>query len=130
MIDAVLDYYKVPVTIHSYTKDQSDAKSTGTPSKPKFTGCVVATSSNSEEVAGLNTNDDGNFMLDGKNYPLKAFVPEEIYFGKLSRVLGGACREKKMGLSLKPDKNNNKWGENINDRRTLKASTTKAGTKS
>ena len=75
-MDAVLDYAKVPSTIHSYSKDQSDAKATGAPSDPKDAIHAVANSSISEEVTVLKTNDDGTFTLDEKNYPLRAFVPE------------------------------------------------------
>ena len=75
----------------------------GTLIDPKDTRCdqrraaAAATSSTSEEVFGLNTNDDVTFMLDGKIYPLKAFVPEEIYPGKLSKVFQGACKKKIWG---------------------------------
>ena len=93
-MDAVLDNAKVPVTIQSYSKARYYTKATGTPSGIKDTRCArqrsstAATSSTSEEVAGLKMNDDGTFTLDGKMYLLKAFVPEEIYFAGLSRVLG------------------------------------------
>ena len=40
-------------------------------------------SSTSEEFSGLNTNDVGKSMLDGKIHPLKVFVLEDIYTGKL-----------------------------------------------
>ena len=86
VIDAVLDYAKVPVTIQSYAKTQYYAKAMGKYSNTKDTRYEAATSSTSEEVSGLKTNYDGNFTLDGKVYPLKAFAPEEIYLGKLSQV--------------------------------------------
>ena len=85
---------------------------------------AAATSSTSEEVAGLKTYDDGNFTLDGKFYPLKVFLPEKNYLGKLSKVFGSACREKNIGLSLKPDEKNKNWREKKNDHRNLKASVT------
>ena len=75
-------------------------------------------------------NYDGTFTLDGKFYPLKAFVTEEIYIGGLSKVFWDACREENMGLSLKPYDNNKNWRENKNNRRTLKYSATKADTES
>ena len=113
-MDAVLGYAKVTVTIQSYSKARSYDNATGTHYDSKDTrrawcrSATAATSSTSEEVSELKTNDNGSFMLDGKFYPLKAFVPEEIYLGKLSRVFWDAFREKKMGLSLnlyKKDKN-------------------------
>ena len=103
VMDAILEYSKIPVTIQSYAKSQSYAKVTGTPSDPKDTrsarcrAVVSATSSTSDEVASLKTNDDGNFKLDGNFYPLKAFVTEEIYLGKLSKVFRGVRREKRWG---------------------------------
>ena len=75
-------------------------------------------------------NDDGTFTLGGKFYPLKAFVPEEIYLGGIPKVFQGAHKENKMGLSLKPDKKNKNFRENKNDHITLKDSATKADTKS
>ena len=83
VIEAVLDYAKVSVTIQSYSKAQSDSKAMGTPSDRKDTRCVAATSSTSEEVSGLKMNNDKIFTLNGKLYPLKAFVPENNYLGKL-----------------------------------------------
>ena len=82
------DYAKVTFTIQSYAKSQYYAKATGTPSDPKDTRCVAATSSTSEEIAGLKTNDDGTFTLDRKFYRIKEFVQEEIYLGKLSKIYG------------------------------------------
>ena len=55
---------------------------------------TAATSPTSEEVAGLKTNDDGTFMLDEKNYPLKAFVPEAIYLGGIYKVFWDTRRDK------------------------------------
>ena len=84
----------------------------GTPSDPKDTRCnwrcyaTAATSSTLEEVVGLKMNDDRTFTLDGKFYPLKAFVMKEIYLGKLFRVVRDARREKNMGISLNPDEKN------------------------
>ena len=53
-------------------------------------------------------------MLDGNFNPLKAFVSEEIYLGKLSKVFWDAQREKKIGLSLKTDEKNKNWREKKN----------------
>ena len=70
-MDDVLEYAKVPVTIQSYAKDQSYAKETDAHPEPKNTRCAwrrastTATSSTSEEVSCLKTNDDGTFTLDG-----------------------------------------------------------------
>ena len=75
-MDAVLDYAKVPVTIKSYSKAQSDSKTTGATSDLKDTRCAADTSSTPEEFYGLKTKDDGNFTLDGNLYPLKVFVRE------------------------------------------------------
>ena len=91
---------------------------------------MAATSSTSEEVSGLIMNYDVTFTLDGKFYPLKAFVPEEIYPVELYKVFWDACREKNMGLSIKPYEKNKNWREKKNDCRTLKSSATKADTKS
>ena len=108
----------------------------GTPYEPKDTrrawchASVAANSSTSEEVSGLKMNYDGTFMLDGKFYPLKALVPEEIYLGNISRVFWDACREKKMGPSLKSDEKKKNWRDKKNDRRNMKASATKTHTKS
>ena len=111
----VIHYDKVPVTIQSYNKDQSYAKTqsyakaAGKPSDPKSIRCadVAATASTSEGVAGLKINYDGTVTLDEKIYPLKAFIPEEIYLGKLSKVFRDASRENNMAISLKPDEKNN-----------------------
>ena len=79
----------------------------GTISEPKDTrydqrrAAAAATSSNSEEFSGLKTNDDETFILDENFYPLKAFVPEEINPGKLSKIFHGACKKKNMRLSIK-----------------------------
>ena len=129
MIDAVLDYAKVPVMIQSYSKAQSDAKTTVTPSNPKNTRRRAANSSTAVEVTGLNTNHDGIFALDGKFYTPKAFIPEEIYLGKISKVFWDARREKKMGISLKMEKKNRNWRDNY-DCITQKAAANKADTKS
>ena len=77
----------------------------------------------------MKTNDDVTFTMDGNIYPLKAFVPENIYLGKLSKVFQDAHSKKNMGLSLNPYEKNNKWRERKKYRRTLKASETKADTK-
>ena len=103
VIEAVLDYAKVSVTIQSYSKAQYYAKAMETPSNPKDTRRVADTSSTSEGVSGLKTNDDGTSTLDGNVYPLKAFVPEEIYLGKLPKVFCDVHREKNMGRSLNLD---------------------------
>ena len=65
-----------------------------------------------------------------KYYSLKEFVPEEIYIGKLPRFFWDTFRYKKMGLSLKPDKENKNWKENNFNLRTLKSLATKANIKS
>ena len=81
---------------------------TGKPSDPKDTkrarrrADAADTSSMLKEFSGLHTDDDGTFTLYGNSYPLKAFVPEEIYLGELSKVFWEARREKNMGLSLNP----------------------------
>ena len=122
-MDAVLEYAKVPVTIQAYTKVQSYTKATWTLSDPndtrstRYCAAVAATSSISEEVAGLKTNDDITFTLDGNFYPLNSFVLEEIYFGKLSKVFGYAHRENKNCTEKK------------NYRRNLKAVATNTDTK-
>ena len=43
------------------------------------------------------------FTLDGKLYPLKAFVPEEIYLGKLPKDFQDALRENNMDQSTNTD---------------------------
>ena len=129
VMDAGLDYAKVPVTIQAYAKSQFYYNATGTPSNTNDNRRAAAISSNSEEVSGLKKNDDGTFTLDGKLYPLKEFVPEEIYLEKLPKLFRGACREKKMVISLNTDDKNSNWRENCN-RRTLKADATKADTNS
>ena len=82
----------------------------GTPSEPKDTryyqcraSTAATTSSTSQEVPRLNNNDDGMFTLDGKLYPLKAFVPEEIYLGKLPKDFQDALRENNMDQSTNTD---------------------------
>ena len=47
VMGAVLDYTKVPVTIQSYSRDQSNSKATGTPSDPNDTRRAAATFSTS-----------------------------------------------------------------------------------
>ena len=97
VMDAILDYAKVPVTIQSYSKSQSYAKSTWTPSDPKYTRhachCAVpaTNSSTSEEVSGLKTNDDRTFTLDGKFYPLRHSYRKKFILGSYLRFLG--CRQ-------------------------------------
>ena len=63
-------------------------------------------------------------------FSLKAFVPEEICLGKILKFFWGACREKKMGLSLKSDEKNKNCREKNFECRTLKDAGTKADTKS
>ena len=72
---------------------------------------MVTDQSTSEEVPVLKTNDDRALTLDGKFYPIKAFVPEDIYLGRLSKDFGGERREKKMGQSTKIDETskNKNW---------------------
>ena len=76
----------------------------------------------------MKMNDNGTFTLDGKHHPLKTFLPEEIYLGKLCKVFWDARREKKMGISLKTDENKKNWREKKNYCRTLKTASTKADT--
>ena len=49
-----------------------------------------------------------------KKYTLKAFVPEEIYIGKLSKVYWHESREKNMGMLLNIDEKNKNCRENKN----------------
>ena len=44
-----------------------------------------ANETTSEDDLDLKTNPDVNFTLCRKMYPLKAFVPEEIYTGRLHK---------------------------------------------
>ena len=97
MIDAVLDYAKVPVMIQSYYNSQLYFNSMGTPSNPKDTKHVAATSSTSEEVDGLKINDNGTFTLDENFYPLKAFILEGIYLGNIPKVFGVAPQGEEDG---------------------------------
>ena len=78
----------------------------------------------------MKTSDDRNFTLDVNLYPLKAFVPKEIYIGKLSKIFWNARREKNVGLSLNRNDKNKKRKENKNEHINLKDSSTKADTKS
>ena len=93
-MDDVLYYANVPVTIHSYPK------ATGKISDPRDTRHAqrritsADTVSTSEEVSGLKTNDDRTFTLDGGFYPLKSFVPEEIFPGGIYKVFQDVRREK------------------------------------
>ena len=64
---------------------------------------AATTSSTSQEVPGLNNKDDGMFTLDGKLYPLKAFLPEEIYLRKLPKDFQDALRENNMDQSTNTD---------------------------
>ena len=90
MIYAILEYSKLPVTIQSYAKARSYAKDTGDLSYQKGksrawrrTDAANATATTPEQVPVLKTNTNGTFNLDGKFYPLKAFVTEDIYLGRL-----------------------------------------------
>ena len=94
MIDAVLGYSKVPVTIQSYDKDQSYAKYAVVPSdqkdKSRAWSCTAASSfaaTTSEDVPGLKTNPYEALTIYGKLYPLKALVCEEIYLGRIPKLL-------------------------------------------
>ena len=89
-MDSVLEYAKVPVTIQSYAKAQSYAKTTGKSSEPKYTrrfwshAAMAATvSCTSEELSGLKLMMTGHSLCFRKFYPLKAFVLEEICLEKL-----------------------------------------------
>ena len=100
MIDDVFKYSKIPVTIYYYAKSQSYAKATGDSSGQKDTrraqSCTAAaavTSTSPEGVTGLKTNPDGTFKIYGKSYPLKAFVPEEIYLGCIPKPFFNVRRE-------------------------------------
>ena len=71
------------------------------------------------------------FTLDGEFYPLKAFVPNHIYLGKLPKTFRDAHKEKKMDWSTntyETSKNKN-WRENNCERKTLKAPAAKIETK-
>ena len=76
---------------------------TGKPSDPKDTrrarrrAAAADTSSILEEVSVLKMDDDRNFTLDGKFYPLKAFIPEEIYLGEISKVFWDSRRVENYG---------------------------------
>ena len=138
MIDALLEYSKVPVTIQSYYKAQSYSKATVDPSDQKDTRyarrCTdddAATAITSEDVPGLNTNPDGTFKLYENLYPLKAFVPEKIYLGRLPKSFRDVRREKKTDQSTKLGKtsNTNNWQEKVHDRKSLKSATTKTNPK-
>ena len=86
----------------------------------------------SEEFSGLKTNNDGTVTMYGKFYLLKAFVPEEIYLGKLPKFFRDVRRDKKMHRSTKTyeaSKNKN-WQENNIERKTLKDAATNTETTS
>ena len=68
----------------------------------------AATGTISEDELDLKTNTDANFILDGKFYPLKAFVTEEVYLGRLPKYLCDALWENKTdqlvgGELIKPE---------------------------
>ena len=120
-MDSVLEYAKVPVTIQSYAKAQSYAKTTGKYSEPKDTrrfwshAAMAATvSCTSEELSGLKLMMTGHSLCFRKFYPLKAFVLEEIYLEKLPEFFRDLRRDKKMDQSTKTDetRNNKSWLEN------------------
>ena len=73
---------------------------------------------------------DRTFTLDGNFYPLKAFILEGIYLGELYKVFRDEHREKKMGLSLKPDEKNKNWMEKKNECINTKSAANKDDTKS
>ena len=138
-MDAVLEYAKVSVTIQSYAKAHPYATSIGDSLDQKDTryywhpAYVSATTSiTPEEVVGLTTNNDETSTLYGKFYPLKVFIPEEMYLGKLPDGFWDMCREKKMNQpteTYEAIKNKN-WQENNCERKALKATATKIETKS
>ena len=91
-IDAVLEYSKLIVTIHSYAKAQSYIKAASAPSYQKdawrtriCTAAAATTETTSEYYPGLKTNPNWTFTLDGKFYTLKSFVSEDIYLGRLPK---------------------------------------------
>ena len=133
-IDAVLEYSKVPITIQSYSKAHSYAKYTVAPLDHKDKQCARrptaaadATATISKDVPGLKTNHCGTFTLDGKSYPRKAFVPEEIYLGRLPKFFRDFRQEKKKYWSTKSDETSNAkncW-DKVRDFQSLKAVATK-----
>ena len=73
VMNSVLEYAQVPVTIQSYAKAQSYAKMTGKTSGPKNTRrarrhdtVAVTVLSNTDKFPGLKANNDGTFSLYGK----------------------------------------------------------------
>ena len=100
-MDFVLEHAKVSITIQYHAKSQSYAKAKGSPSYHKGTRrawrhAAATTSTNPEEVPGLKANNDGTFKVYGKFYPLKVFVPEDIYIGKLPKEFWDTRRYKMM----------------------------------
>ena len=80
-----MEYFKALVTIQSYAKAQSYAKDAAAPSDQNNTRHVqrhnyatAATAATSEDDRGLKINHDDTFTLQGKHFPLKSLVPEEI----------------------------------------------------
>ena len=67
------------------------------------TGAAATTATTPKEVTSPKTNPDGNFTLDAKFYPLKAFVSEEIYLGYLPKSFHDVRRGNKMDRSTKSD---------------------------
>ena len=128
-MDAVLECSKVTVIIQSYAKYQSYAKAKGGPLEQKDTKCARrhaaaadTTSTTPEKVPVLKTNNYGSFTLEGKFYPLKAFVPKDIYLRKLTKTFRDTHREKKMDQSTNTDDTSNKKNlrENNHENKSLK----------
>ena len=67
------------------------------------TSAADSTATIPEEVPGLKTNYDETFTVDGKYSPLKEFLPEEIYLGRLPKSFCDLCQEKKTDRSTKSD---------------------------
>ena len=108
MIDAILEYSKVSVTIQPYSKFQSHTKAMGYPSDQKDnrrnlgrTSAAADTLTTPEYVPGLKTNHDRNFTLDVKSYPLKVLVTEEICLGCLPKLFCDVRQENKTDRSTK-----------------------------
>ena len=54
-------------------------------------------------MPGLKKNNDGTFTMDGKFYPLKASLPEEMYLVKLPTEFWDTPRDNNMNVSINTD---------------------------
>ena len=95
VMDFILEYFKVPVTIQYYSKAQSYSTEMRTPSEPRYNrhnqrhADLVATASYiSEEVPGLKTNDDSYFLLDGKFTRSRRLCQKTFILGSYLDVFG------------------------------------------